>query len=95
MHKAKYQKKSDEKLVLACKIDGEPVLVKAKEIKSYVEDPLFGYMMGVYNYTKLWGMPNGNGWANEPCEILEGITAIELEAKAMEHEELEDAKNKK
>lgn len=93
MHKAKYLKKSADKMVLACKINDEPVIVTAKEVKEYVEDPLFGYMMGVYNYTKLWGMPNGNGWANEPIEILEGITAIELEAKAMENEELENAQN--
>lgn len=80
---------------LLCKINDEPIIVLRKDVKRYVEDPLFGYIMGVYNYTKLWGMPNGNGWANEPCEILEGITAIELEAKAMEHEELENAQSKK
>ena len=39
-------------------------------------------------------MSNGDGWANEPCEILEGITALELEAKAIEHDELEEARNK-
>lgn len=40
--------------------------------------------------TKLWGMPNGNGWANEPVEVLEGITALELEAKALEAEHYEE-----
>jgi hypothetical protein len=33
-------------------------------------------------------MPNGNGWANEPTDILDGITAMELEAKTIEHEEM-------
>jgi len=42
-----------------------------------------------YNYTKLWGLPNGQGWANEPCDLLEAITALELEAKAIEQEALE------
>jgi len=69
-------------------------VVLRKDLKGYVEDPYFGYMMSVYNYTKLWGMPNGNGWANEPLDILEGITALELEAKAIEYEEMEEARNK-
>jgi len=70
-------------------------LVSRKEVSEYVNDPVFIYMIGVYNYVKLWGMPNGNGWANEPIEILEGITAIELEAKMLEQEEMENAQHKR
>jgi hypothetical protein len=70
-------------------------LVSRKEVSEYVNDPVFIYMIGVYNYVKLWGMPNGNGWANEPVEILEGITAIELEAKMLEQEEMENAQHKR
>ena len=58
-----------------------------------VTDPLFQNALSIYSYTKLWGMPNANGWANEPIEVLEAITAIELEAKTMEHKELEEARN--
>lgn len=68
-------------------------MVSRKEVAGYIENPLFQYIMGVYNYVKLWGMPNGNGWANEPVDILEGITAIELEANAIEQEEMENAKH--
>lgn len=70
-------------------------MVSRKEVSEYVNDPVFIYMIGVYNYVKLWGMPNGNGWANEPIEILEGITAIELEAKMLEQEEMENAQHKR
>lgn len=70
-------------------------MVSRKEVSEYVNDPVFIYMIGVYNYVKLWGMPNGNGWANEPVEILEGITAIELEAKMLEQEEMENAQHKR
>lgn len=38
-------------------------------------------------------MPNGNGWANEPQEVIEAITALELESKAIEAEEMEKAKD--
>lgn len=58
-----------------------------------VTDPVFQDAISIYQLTKLWGPPNGNGWANEPIELLEAITALELEAKALEHEELEDARN--
>ena len=87
-----YRKDKGHVPILACKINSEPVVVTRGEVKKYVNDPMFGYILGIYNYTKLWGMPNGNGWANEPVDILEGITALELEAKAIEHEELENAR---
>ena len=91
-HKDIYRKEKGGVPILACKINDEPVVVTRDEVKKYVNDPVFGYIIGIYNYTKLWGMPNGNGWANEPVDILEGITALELEAKAIEHEELENAR---
>ena len=91
-HKDQYRKEKGNVPILACKINDEPVIVTRNEVKKYVEDPMFCYILGVYNYTKLWGMPNGNGWANEPVDILEGITALELEAKAREYEELTNAR---
>ena len=35
-------------------------------------------------------MPNGNGWANEPMNVIEGITALEIEARSIEAEEAEE-----
>lgn len=89
-----YRKDKAEVPVLLCKIDGEPVCVKRKEVKKYVEDPAFQLAMSHYNYTKLWGLPNAQGWCNEPFDMLESITAIELEAKAIEHEEIEKSSSK-
>jgi hypothetical protein len=40
---------------------------------------------------KLWGMPNGKGWAEEDKNVIEAITALELEAKALESEEVANA----
>ena len=60
-----------------------------KDVKKYLEDPEFIVALEYYNYTKLWGLPNGQGWANEPCDVLDAITALELEAKAIEQEALE------
>ena len=76
------------------KIGDEPVSIRRDEISKYVEDPLFLTILSYYNMTKLWGMPNGDGWANEPVDMLEGITALEMEAKAIEAEMYESATSK-
>jgi hypothetical protein len=75
-------------VIFAKQIDGVPVKVTRREVKQFVNDPVFGFFLEVYQYTKLWGMPNGNGWANEPLSVLEGITALEMEIKSIEAEEL-------
>lgn len=74
--------------ILNCNINGEPVLVKQSDIASYLEDPTFNKILPIYNYTKLWGLPNGCGWANEPIDVLSGITALELEARTIEQESM-------
>ena len=71
------------------KVGNDDVIVRRKEVMGYIEDPEFQYCLMVYQYTKLWGMPNGNGWANEPSDVLDGITALELEAKLIESEQYE------
>lgn len=81
-----YRKDKGHVLVLATKIGNEDVLVTRDEVSSYIDDPEFSYFLSVYQYTKLWGMPNGDGWANEPIDILDGITALEIEAKTIESE---------
>lgn len=92
-HKDVYRKERGDVPTLLCTINEEPVIVTRREVQGYVADPVFIYVMGVYNYTELWGLPNNSGWANENCDILEAITAIKLEARAIEHEAIENARN--
>lgn len=89
MYKKNRKYVSGETIMLATNINGEPVKVKRKEIRGYVENPEFQVALEYYHYTKLWGMPNGQGWANVPHTLLAAITALEIEAKALEHEEME------
>lgn len=79
--------------ILATKIGGEGVIVRRDEVKRYVEDPVFLEALEIWHYTKLWGLPNGKGWANEPEEVLRSITAIELEQRAIESEEVEKSRD--
>jgi len=85
-----YRKEKENVPVLLCEINGESVCVTRKQVSDYINDPQFLRILAIYNYTKLWGMPNGCGWANEPLDVLEGITALELEARKIEQEELEN-----
>lgn len=75
--------------VLAKEYDGEAVIVRRDEVASYVNNKVFLQALEYWHYTKLWGMPNGNGWANEPLDVLQAITAIELESRAIEADALE------
>lgn len=88
-----YRKERGDVPVLSCKIGDEPVVVLRKEVASYVENREFQKAMYFYNLTKLWGMPNGNGWANEPSLLLDAITAIEIEAKEYEAEQMKTPKS--
>ena len=72
---------------------GESVAVRRDEVLGKITDPVFQDALSIYQLTKLWGSPNGCGWANEPIEVLDAITALELEARAIENEELEDVRN--
>lgn len=74
-------------------INGEGVAIRRDEVKGCIENPEFLQALDYWHKTKLWGMPNGSGWANEPEEVLQAITALELESKAIEAEEMEKAKN--
>lgn len=48
-----------------------------------------------WQYTKLWGMANGQiGWAHEPIDYIEAITALEAEQNAMEQEQMDKHSNK-
>jgi len=88
-----YRKEKSAVPVLAREINGEPVIVTRAEVSGYVNNPVFLQMLEYWHYTKLWGMSNGHGWANEPMDVLQGITFIELEAKAIEAESLESKRD--
>lgn len=92
-HKDTYRAEKGWRPTLLCTVNGEEVVVTRDEVKGYVENPEFLQALDLWHKTKLWGMPNGSGWANEPQEVLDAITALELESKAIEAEEIERAKN--
>ncbi len=72
------------------------VLVRRDDVHRYTDDESFRYYLAIYHYTKLWGMPNGNGWANEDTNVLDAITALEIEQREIESDEMEKSNpNKK
>ena len=89
-HKIKYLKHRGH-IPLVFKIEDEPVSIRRDEIKKYVEDEYFLRILYIYNMTKLWGLPHGGGWADEPEDVIEGITALEMEAKALDAAAYEEA----
>lgn len=92
-HQDKYRPEKGNVLVLAKQFGDESVYVTHDDVRGYIENQEFQYILSVYQYTKLWGMPNGQGWANEPSEILDGITALEIEAKLIEAEAMNGRHN--
>lgn len=42
----------------------------------------------------MWGLAHGGGWASEPTEYIEAITAIESENNMIENEEIEAKSSK-
>ena len=60
-----------------------------------MNDPSFGFYLDCWQKTKLWGGINGKGWAEWPLDILDAVTILEYESKAIESEEMEKARNKK
>lgn len=90
-HKARYRKEKGSVPILTMEIDGKAVIVTNDEVKGYVNDPSFGFYLQCWQYTKLWGTLDWREW---PIDILEGMTAIECETKAIESEEMEKARAK-
>jgi hypothetical protein len=88
-HKDVYRPEKGYVPVLAREICGEAVVVRRNEVRSYVENPTFLYYLEVFHYTKMWGLPNGRGWANEPINILSAISALESESREMDAEEMQ------
>jgi hypothetical protein len=76
------------------KVDDKNVIVTNDEVKGYVNNPSFGFYLQCWQYTKLWGGVNGKGWGEWPTDILEAVTIIEYESKAIESEEIEKARAK-
>jgi len=77
--------------VLAKMYEGEAVIVRRDEVKSYVNNPEFLQVLNYWHYTKLWGLPRG--WDEMPMDVLQAITALELESKAIEAEAMEKTKH--
>jgi hypothetical protein len=90
-HKDRYRAEKGSVPILAMKIDDKNIVVTRDEVKGYVNDPSFGFYLQCWQYTKLWGTLD---WRNWPVDILEGMTAIEYETKAIEAEEMEKARAK-
>jgi hypothetical protein len=68
--------------------------VYADEVENYVNDTFY-YALQYWQLTKMWGMANGStGWANEPIEYIDAITALESEQNAIEAEEMEKIHSK-
>jgi len=63
-------------------------VVYNREIQDYCNEFFFSAMQAWY-YTKTWGMAFSGGWAEQPCEYLEAITAIEGAYNEVENEEME------
>jgi len=77
---------------------GEPpneeiIYVTRDQVKGYINDPLFVYYLGVFQTVKLWGLPHGSaGWATEDACCMEAITALEMERREIENEQLNGGK---
>ena len=62
--------------------------IKAKEIAEYCDETFYS-ALEKWALTKMWGMPLGGGWAEEPVDFLDAITALESEQNAIECEEMD------
>jgi len=71
----------------------EGIIIRAKDLQSYCDEYFFS-AMEKWALTKMWGLPNGCGWANEPSEFIDAITALESEQNKMEKEQMDKMKEK-
>lgn len=69
------------------------VAVRAKDIEGYCDEAFYS-ALEMWFRTKLWGLAHGGGWATEPIDYIDAITALESENNRMEAEEI-DSKTKK
>jgi hypothetical protein len=90
-HKDRYRAEKGSVPILAIKVNDENVIVTRDEVKGYMDNPEFGFYLQCWQYTKLW---NTLDWRYWPIDILEGMSAIEYETKAIESEEMEKARAK-
>ena len=67
----------------------EGVPIKVKDIPFYM-DEFFWSALHAWSMTKEHGLANGNaGWANEPTEYIDAISAINSAHNEVEREEME------
>ena len=80
-------------IVRAVDVDGHAVKVRADEVQMYCDETFFSAMER-WALTKMWGMPHGGGWAEEPIDFIDAITTLENENNAIENEEMEASMKK-
>lgn len=68
--------------------NGEGCFILKSEMVNYIFDEEFMDLHQKYLYTKLWGLPNGGGWANENQLFMDSITIMELEQRSIESESM-------
>lgn len=62
--------------------------IKAHEIEKYCDETFYS-ALEKWVLTKMWGMPHGGGWAEEPVDFMDAITTLESENNAIEAEEMD------
>jgi hypothetical protein len=67
------------------------VVVRADEIADYCNE-YFWSAVHAWSMTKTWGMAFSGGWAEQPVEYLDAITAIEYAQNEWESEQMEKQK---
>lgn len=72
-------------------VDGKAI--RAKDIEYYCDETFFSALEKWF-YTKLWGLAQPGGWACQPLDYLDAITAIESENNLIENEELQEKSGK-
>lgn len=63
------------------------VAIRAKDVETYCDETFFSALEKWF-LTKLWGLARAGGWADQPIDYIEAITAIESENNRIENEEM-------
>lgn len=66
----------------------DDTIVYDRDIPKYV-DEYFYSCMERWALTKMWGLANSGGWAEQPVEYINAISTLENEYNRIESEEIE------
>lgn len=89
MHTRKVHKGREKKILYTA----HGVIIRADEVANYCDETFYS-ALEKWALTKMWGMPHGGGWAEEPVDFIDAITTLESEQNAIEAEEIEKKTNK-